>query len=108
MLKQIDGIQNKIIPCPELVGAPLISKTQDSVPPTISKAECLTDQYKSLNKNTTIIMEGDFPGLIPLINSYLSGMDVDADTHCTVQQYLKLIQRRASGDLMTTAQWLRK
>ncbi|KAJ8870873.1 hypothetical protein PR048_027174 [Dryococelus australis] len=50
---------------------------------------------------------GEFPGLIPLINSYLSGMDVDADTHCTIQQYLKLIQRRASGELHTTASWIR-
>ncbi|XP_012278557.1 glutamate--cysteine ligase catalytic subunit [Orussus abietinus] len=49
-----------------------------------------------------------FPGLIPLINSYLTGMDVDADTHCTVQRYMKLIQRRASGELLTTAAWLRK
>ncbi|PSN53525.1 Glutamate--cysteine ligase [Blattella germanica] len=52
--------------------------------------------------------EDEFPGLIPLINSYLSGMDVDADTHCTIQQYLKLIQRRASGDLQTTARWIRQ
>ncbi|XP_012264926.1 glutamate--cysteine ligase catalytic subunit [Athalia rosae] len=51
--------------------------------------------------------DGVFPGLIPLVNSYLTSMDVDADTHCTVQRYLKLIQRRASGDLMTTAAWLR-
>lgn len=34
-------------------------------------------------------------------------MDVDADTHCTIQQYLKLIQRRASGELKTTAAYLR-
>ncbi|KAL0281438.1 UNVERIFIED_CONTAM: hypothetical protein PYX00_002425 [Menopon gallinae] len=52
--------------------------------------------------------EGEFPGLIPLINSYLSGMDVDADTHCTIQQYLKLIQRRASGELKTAASYLRE
>ncbi|KAI4501681.1 hypothetical protein M0802_003016 [Mischocyttarus mexicanus] len=51
---------------------------------------------------------GVFPGLIPLVNSYLANMDVDADTHCTVQRYMKLIQRRASGDLLTTAAWLRK
>ncbi|GBP31256.1 Glutamate--cysteine ligase catalytic subunit [Eumeta japonica] len=51
--------------------------------------------------------EGVFPGLIPLIESYLSGMDVDADTHCSVQQYLKLIQRRAAGDISTTATWIR-
>lgn len=53
------------------------------------------------------VQKGEFPGLIPLIESYLSGMDVDADTHCTIQQYLKLIQRRASGELLTTAAWIR-
>lgn len=52
--------------------------------------------------------EGVFPGLIPLIESYLSGMDVDADTHCTVQQYLKLIQRRAAGEIATMATWMRE
>lgn len=52
--------------------------------------------------------DGMFPGLIPLIESYLSGMDVDADTHCSVQQYLKLIQKRASGDIFTMASWMRQ
>ncbi|XP_011496435.1 PREDICTED: glutamate--cysteine ligase catalytic subunit [Ceratosolen solmsi marchali] len=52
--------------------------------------------------------EGTFPGLIPLVNSYLSSMDADADTHCTIQRYIKLIQRRASGELLTTASWLRQ
>uniref|UniRef100_A0A2A4JI27 Glutamate--cysteine ligase n=1 Tax=Heliothis virescens TaxID=7102 RepID=A0A2A4JI27_HELVI len=51
--------------------------------------------------------DGIFPGLIPLIESYLSGMDVDADTHCSVQQYLKLIQRRSSGEISTMASWMR-
>ncbi|XP_017767969.1 PREDICTED: glutamate--cysteine ligase catalytic subunit [Nicrophorus vespilloides] len=50
---------------------------------------------------------GEFPGLIPLINNYLSGMEVDADTHCTIQRYLKFIQRRASGEILTTASWIR-
>lgn len=52
--------------------------------------------------------EGTFPGLVPLIHSYLASMDVDTDTHCTIQQYLRLIQRRASGALLTTASWIRK
>lgn len=54
-----------------------------------------------------LLKEGEFPGLIPLINNYLSGMDVDADTHCTIQQYLKFIQKRASGDILTAASWIR-
>ncbi|EDO46274.1 predicted protein, partial [Nematostella vectensis] len=52
--------------------------------------------------------EGEFPGLIPLINKYLSDVDVDIDTRCTISQYLKLISRRASGELMTTARWMRE
>lgn len=51
--------------------------------------------------------EGVFPGLALLISRYLVSMDVDADTHCTIQQYLKLIQTRASGEIMTTASWIR-
>lgn len=34
-------------------------------------------------------------------------MEVDADTHCTIQQYLKFISRRASGEILTTASWIR-
>ncbi|KAI4464929.1 glutamate cysteine ligase [Holotrichia oblita] len=69
----------------------------------------LCDQFIPLTVNEIINgKEGEFPGLIPLINNYLSGMDVDADTHCTIQQYLKFIQKRAAGDILTTASWIRK
>jgi len=34
-------------------------------------------------------------------------MDVDADTQCTMLQYLSLISRRAKGEVMTAAKWLR-
>ncbi|XP_072394245.1 glutamate--cysteine ligase [Diabrotica undecimpunctata] len=67
------------------------------------------DMFVQMTINEIINGKGEeFPGLIPLINNYLSGMDVDADTHCTIQQYLKFIQRRASGEILTTASWIRK
>lgn len=71
------------------------------------------DQINRINsicrfKQIVSFQDGVFPGLIPLVNSYLASMDVDADTHCTVQAYMKLIQKRASGELLTTAAWLRK
>lgn len=67
------------------------------------------DEYELMTVDEIINGKKDasFPGLIPLIHSYLGSMDVDADTHCTIQQYLKLIQKRASGELLTTAAWLR-
>ncbi|XP_053666037.1 glutamate--cysteine ligase [Anopheles marshallii] len=67
-----------------------------------------TDEFELMTIDQIINGKGTFPGLVPLINSYLGSMDVDADTHCTIQQYLKLIQKRASGELMTTASWMRQ
>lgn len=58
--------------------------------------------------NDIINGNDNFPGLIGLINKYLNSMEVDADTHCSIQQYLKLIQKRAAGKLLTTASWIRK
>jgi hypothetical protein len=44
-----------------------------------------------------LFQENVFPGLVPVIKEYLSNMEVDIDTQCTIQQYLSLIQKRASG-----------
>lgn len=52
--------------------------------------------------------DGEFPGLIPLINRYLVTVEIDLNTHCTLSQYLNLISKRASGELLTTAQWIRR
>ncbi|KAL5277748.1 GCLC family protein [Megaselia abdita] len=70
--------------------------------------EC-KDNFELLTINEIINgKSGGFEGLVPLINTYLESMEVDADTHCTIQQYLRLIQKRASGELLTTASWIRK
>uniref|UniRef100_A0A8C4A5E4 Glutamate--cysteine ligase n=1 Tax=Denticeps clupeoides TaxID=299321 RepID=A0A8C4A5E4_9TELE len=52
--------------------------------------------------------EGVFQGLIPILNCYLENMEVDVDTRCTILNYLKLIKKRASGELMTMAKWMRE
>lgn len=65
-------------------------------------------EYELMSVDQIINGTDGFPGLVPLINSYLASMDVDTDTHCTIQQYLRMIQRRASGELLTTASWIRK
>lgn len=44
-----------------------------------------------------LTQEGVFPGLIPILNSYLENMEVDVDTRCSILNYLKLIKKRASG-----------
>lgn len=53
----------------------------------------------------SLIQEGVFPGLIPILNSYLENMEVDVDTRCTILNYLKLIKKRASGMFDTFRHW---
>jgi len=48
-----------------------------------------------------------FPGLIPLVESYLDSVNVDVQTRCELATYLDLIRRRASGELCTAARWIR-
>lgn len=50
---------------------------------------------------------GTFPGLIPLVESYLNSVNVDVETRCELARYLDLIRKRASGQLWTGAKWIR-
>jgi len=49
-----------------------------------------------------------FPGLIPLVESYLNSVNVDVETRCNLARYLDLIRRRANGTLWTGAKWIRR
>ena len=48
-----------------------------------------------------------FPGLIPLVESYLNSVNIDIETRCNLARYLDLIRRRAAGQLWTPARWMR-
>jgi len=50
---------------------------------------------------------GEFPGLIPLCYAYLTYIDCDEASFARLDQYLKLINGRASGELVTPATWMR-
>ncbi|KAH9508372.1 hypothetical protein Btru_050935 [Bulinus truncatus] len=80
-------------------------------------ADCVEKQ-KSSNKDVMTSLElmtmseifhgkDDFPGLIPLITSYMDNNEINVDTRCTLSQYMRLISLRASGHLQTTAKWIR-
>ncbi|XP_035659867.1 glutamate--cysteine ligase catalytic subunit-like [Branchiostoma floridae] len=69
---------------------------------------CQQEEYTKMSINEIINGQaGGFQGLVSLMNSYLETVEIDVDTRCSVQQYLRLIQKRASGELMTTARWIR-
>jgi glutamate--cysteine ligase catalytic subunit len=48
-----------------------------------------------------------FPGLIPAIYGYLEALGCDALMIGRLRPYLTLLQKRASGELPTAAQWMR-
>ncbi|KAJ4396047.1 glutamate--cysteine ligase [Gnomoniopsis smithogilvyi] len=52
--------------------------------------------------------EGGFPGLIPIVESYLDSVNMDVATRCELATYLDLIRKRASGELWTAAKWIRE
>ena len=52
--------------------------------------------------------KGDyFPGLIPLIYAYLDHINCDSVTRNRLTMYLDFIERRATGELITPATWMR-
>lgn len=72
-------------------------------------SELASEEYMLMSIDTIINgKEGVFPGLIPILNCYLENMEVDVDTRCSIMNYLKLIKKRASGELMTVARWMRE
>ncbi|XP_059586375.1 glutamate--cysteine ligase catalytic subunit isoform X2 [Alligator mississippiensis] len=81
----------------------------DGCGPAQNGTDTDAEEYILMSIDTIINgKEGVFPGLIPVLNSYLENMEVDVDTRCTILNYLKLIKKRASGELMTVARWMRE
>ncbi|CAM9898460.1 unnamed protein product, partial [Ectocarpus fasciculatus] len=72
---------------------------------------CDNDPKSGLEEMTVLqILEGkgDFPGLIPLVHAYLEYINADRSTIKDVEMYLDHLRKRAAGEIMTTAAWLRK
>lgn len=69
------------------------------------------DEYELMSINEVINgqsqADGGFPGLIPLVESYLDSMNVDVETRCQLATYLDLIRKRADGTYWTAAKWIR-
>ena len=57
--------------------------------------------------NGSLSTDSAFPGLIPLVESYLNSVNIDVETRCELARYLDLIRKRANGTLMTPAKWIR-
>ncbi|KAF2759014.1 glutamate-cysteine ligase [Pseudovirgaria hyperparasitica] len=69
------------------------------------------DEYELMTVNEIINGQQNtsdgFPGLIPLVESYLDSMNIDVETRCEFARYLDVIRKRADGRLWTAARWIR-
>lgn len=66
------------------------------------------DEYELMTIDEIINGKSEgFPGLIPLVESYLDSVNVDVETRCELARYLDLIRKRADGRLWTAAKWIR-
>nr|POE80881.1 glutamate--cysteine ligase [Quercus suber] len=80
-----------------------------SRPPT-PPAGPVEDEYELMTVDEIINGQsapGAFPGLVPLVESYLDSVNVDVETRCALARYLALVRGRASGHLWTAARWIR-
>ncbi|KAI8374809.1 glutamate-cysteine ligase-domain-containing protein [Blakeslea trispora] len=67
------------------------------------------DAYELMTMNEIVNgKESGFPGFVPLIRSYLNSTNIDIETRCKLSSYLSLISKRASGELMTGAAYIRQ
>ena len=66
------------------------------------------NSYEEMTMSEIFRGKGDyFPGLIPLILAYLDHIQVDPDSREHLVKYLDFIERRATGELVTPATWMR-
>ncbi|KPI43268.1 Glutamate--cysteine ligase [Cyphellophora attinorum] len=83
-----------------------------SRPQTPAEPAPVTDEYTLMTVDEIINGSSNpdcgFPGLVPIVESYLNNMNVPVVTRCELARYLDLIRQRANGTLWTGAKWIRE
>jgi len=70
--------------------------------------ETVHDEYEEMTVQQIMCGSGSYVGLLPLVRTYLDIIKCDETTRERVERYLKLVELRVCGDLMTLASWLRR
>jgi len=66
------------------------------------------NSYEEMTMSEIMCGKGDyFPGLIPLVHAYLDYINCDTITRQRLNTYLDFIEKRSTGELVTTATWMR-
>jgi glutamate--cysteine ligase catalytic subunit len=83
-----------------------VSRSRRNAPMAEGSVE--ENAYEEMTMAEIMRGKGDyFPGLIPLLRAYLDHINCDSVTLKRVGEYLDFIERRATGELVTPATWMR-
>lgn len=82
--------------------------TPAPAPPVESEYELMTVNEIINGSSNADSSQGGFPGLIPLVESYLNSINLDVETRCAMESYMALIRARADGRAWTAARWVRE
>ena len=104
--------QNSPRHSPRTTAVDAASSTANGRPMTPGCLGPVEDEYALMSIAEIINGSSDpncgFPGLIPLVETYLNSVNIDVSTRCELARYLDLIRKRADGTLWTGAKWLRE
>ena len=90
----------------ELVDENGVSKQRKTAPCASGSDE--SNAFEEMSMAEIMTGKGDyFPGLIPLVQAYLDYIHCDSVTRRRLSQYLEYIEKRATGELVTPATWMR-
>jgi len=66
------------------------------------------DTYAEMSMRDIVCGKGSFPGLVPLCYAYLDHIECDSHSYARIEEYMTFIERRAKGELLTPATWMRR
>jgi len=83
-----------------------VSNKRKSAPTAQGSAE--ENAFEEMTMEEIMCGKGDFfPGLIPLVRAYLDHIHADSTSMTRLHTYLDFIEKRSTGELITTATWIR-
>ena len=81
--------------------------TSSPLPPVEDEYELMTVNEIINGQPASSTNSQPFPGLLPLVASYLDSVNISVEVRCELETYLEVIRKRASGHWWTAAKWIR-
>ena len=104
--KAAKGDYNKTTEEVEIEDADGVSHKRRSAPTAPGSVE--ENAFEEMTMEEIMCGKGDyFPGLIPLVRAYLDHISADSTSTSRLHTYLDFIEKRSTGELITTATWFR-